>query len=341
MRAYVIKEQNTMADLLGVQGTSSGSTSGCRNSDPVANTQGAREVGCRFTREEWYSIWYHSTRQLSARRDEAELVREFRRFYNKFGPNSSYRMPQAYASALQNERVSIGGNNPNWQAIRGNLQRLLRQAQSEESSPRDTETPRATLETIARALEVATRGLNYNEGDILYNVRLLRSQADWDAVSEIYPTLRPSSASLASVLNELNQDEKASIRRHFNNVNIDPGDEFEYTSESSLPEYIRQIPELVSGNKETELDENDARAYASSVLGSFVDYLNQQEQGLGDSFDDFITNEESVEGRDFRRDLTNFLRLDGVTRNMIDNRIMSNTRLIWQVFLTWQSQSNE
>lgn len=342
MRAYIVNEQNSMADLLGVQAGPQAGTGGCRNSDPVADTEGARQVGCRFTSEEWYSIWFHATEQRQGRRTEEQLTREFRRFYNKFGPSSYYRMPQAYASALLNERVNIGATNPNWAAIRNNLQRILRQAQSAEAQRgSDAETPDATLEAIARSLEVATRGLNWNEGDILYAVRQLRSQRDWDIVSEMYPTLRTSRQSLASVLNELNRDEKATIRRHFNSVDIDPGDEFEYTSESSLPAPIRQIPDLVPGDKNEQLDEDEARAYASSVLGSFVDLLNEQNAGLGDRFDDFITNEQSPEGTDFRRDITEFLRLDGVNRLMIDNRIMSNTRLIWEVFSQWQSQADE
>ena len=340
MRAYVIKEQ-TLADLLGAapattSSTRGSSTSGCRNSDPVADTQGAREVGCRFTREEWYSIWYFVTEQRQGRRTDNQLTREFTRFYNKFGPNSSYRLPHAYASALYNERINIGGNNSNWESIRQSLQRFLQQARAAEASAGSGEgSSEEELESIARMLIVATRGANWNEGDILIAIRYLRNQSDWDYVARRYPLLRTSRSSLASVLNSLNDDEKASIRRHFNSVNIDPGDEFEFTRETSLPEQLNAITTLVDGDKDQPLNNAQSREYVSSVLDAFIVYLNNQESGLGDKFDDFITNPDSVEGQRFRQFASDLVQRNSLTRARIDNALQRNLNLIWGRFLLW------
>ena len=341
MRAYV-KEQTTLADLLGAvprttPSTRGSSTSGCRNSDPVADTESAREVGCRFTSEEWYNIWYYATEQRQARRTEEQLLREYTRFYNKFGPNSSYRIPQSYASALQNEQINIGGNNQNWEAIRRSLQRLLQQSQTSRQSRQQRS--EEELENIVRILQVATRGANWVEGDILDGVRLIRSQSDWDYVSQQYPRTRISSRSLASELNRLTDNEKATLKRHFNQFNIDPGEEFEYESESSLPEALSVIPRLVEGDKNEVLTSDDAVQYVTDVLAAIKNYLNNQEPELGDKFQEFIVNENSRDGVAFARDMDAITRLSNNNRRMLDTRLQSNLRFIWQTFLSWAEEN--
>jgi len=348
MRAYVIKEQTSLADLMGVSRTASSPTTSARprNNEPIANTEGARQIGSKFTRQEWETIFLFSTRTLTSRQTTAEQTERFRRFYARFGPSSPLRTPQEYGAALTNFRVPFTITTFSWNNILSNLQNVLRQGQqwraSQESGDSSQSLSDDAILELAQALQRATSGANYNEGEIVFNLRRLRNQNDYNRLLQVYSSLDTVGRNLEEVLNQLNDEEKQTIAKIFADRSIQPGEIFD-SGEEEIP---TQFDVYNLGISEEDFPNNEAydvetsERYRDLVLNTILERLGTNSGQPGLQFYNFINFSEARDVVEFNQAMAN-LADDGKTRRQLNISIAGLLRLIWPLFNTAQSQAEQ
>lgn len=334
MRAYVFKEQTTIADVLGLQRAISATNPGSpRNNETTANTEGARQVGNRFTREEWESIFLYATQNLTARQTDDEQVERFRRFYARFGPSSPLRTPQEYGAALTNFRVPFTTTSFTWPNILSTLQNVLRQAQQADLSRANTELSDDQVREIVENLQRTTRGINWNESEIIFNLRRLTNQNDYDRVERLFNSLDPG-LTLTELLGQLNIRERQTIARIFQQRGINAGEDFA-SPRDNLPVQFDVYSLDISTDdfpENTPYNRTQTENYISLVILKIVQRLGDQPGQTGYRFFNWIGSE-AENAVDFRSSLTD-LYDSNLNRRDLNIRIAGRIRNIWSAFET-------
>lgn len=347
MRAYTpLLEQEipSILTLIGIDPNAPSDGEQPASSQPAATqqpttstTQGGR-FGARYSRDQWWSIFRYSNRELISRQTVQVQTSNFTRFYNMFGPSSYIEQPQAYGRQMQQQfRVPwvVSGSANNWESIARNLDTVLRQAQSWESEQGE-QVDRLSddmIREIAQEISSALRGISWNEREVFYQLGRLGNQEDYDRLKEIYPSATRTNIDLEEQLNQFDNSEKQTLQRIFNQRNIRTGINFSSGTDDEF-----DVSSIVDGDpNETFESAAEIGRYFEDVFLGYIEQLNSIEDGKGDAFFEYINSPQSQNGQYFR-DILAELRL-GITKSDFDIRFRSLLRVLNSDFEAWYDEN--